>query len=229
MFLKGLVTGDFGMMRQAVQNQMQNMRNLISNIVNALPNTFKNGLVKVRSALSSGLNSALRVVTGMASRFLNAGKNIVTSIADGIRNAIDAVTGAISNVTSKIRAFLPFSPAEEGPLSELDKLDFEGPISDSISRGERTIKDKMADMLGAIHPSVNMNVGGYGATTRTVSGNAYVSQSNENKVVGLLQELVQAVREGKNIIMDDREVGRIIEPYVTETQKRNKKVRESFA
>lgn len=158
MFLKGLVTVDFGMMRQAVQNQMNNIRNTIQNIVNALPNVFKNGLSKVRSALSSGMSNALKVVTGFASKFVQAGQNLVNSIASGIRNAIGNVTSAISSVTSKIRNFLPFSPAKEGPLMDLDKLDFAGPIGDSILKAERILKSKMNEMLGNIHPSANLSV-----------------------------------------------------------------------
>jgi len=158
MFLKGLVTVDFGMMRQAVQNQMNNIRNTIRNIVNALPNVFKKGLSKVRSVLSSGMSNALKVVTGFASKFVQAGQNLVNSIASGIRNAIGNVTSAISSVTSKIRNFLPFSPAKEGPLMDLDKLDFAGPIGDSILKAERILKSKMNEMLGNIHPSANLSV-----------------------------------------------------------------------
>lgn len=157
-FLKGLVTVDFGMMRQAVQNQMNNIRNTIRNIVNALPNVFKKGLSKVRSVLSSGMSNALKVVTGFASKFVQAGQNLVNSIASGIRNAIGNVTSAISSVTSKIRNFLPFSPAKEGPLMDLDKLDFAGPIGDSILKAERILKSKMNEMLGNIHPSANLSV-----------------------------------------------------------------------
>lgn len=210
MFLKGLVTGDFGMMQQAVQNQMNNIRNTIRNIVNALPNVFNNGLAKVRSALSSGMSNALKVVTGFASRFVQAGRNLVNSIASGIRNAIGNVTSAISSVTSKIRNFLPFSPAKEGPLSDLDKLDFEGPIGDSIERGENTLRDKMMKLLGSIHPTASINVGGRGITTTSSEQSAStVATSQNNEMIGLLKEVVRAIREGKIIHVDGRILGEI--------------------
>ncbi|MFD2046009.1 phage tail tape measure protein [Ornithinibacillus salinisoli] len=54
--------------------------------------------------------------------------------------------------------------------------------------------------------------------------------SNDNRdIIVLLQELINAVREGKNIVMNEQEVGRIVEPIVTETQERNKRVRDIFA
>lgn len=210
MFLKGLVTGDFGMMRQAVQNQMQNIRNLITNIVNALPGVFRSGLARVVSNITSGMSNALKVVTGMASRFLQAGRNIVTSIADGIKGAIGAVTGAIGNVASKIRGFLPFSPADEGPLSDLDKLDFEGPISDSIERGESTLRAKMAEMLGNVHPTANFNVGGRGVTSGAkLQTTSAAASTQNNQMIELLKEVVQAIKDGKVINVDGRLLGEI--------------------
>ncbi|GAB3797387.1 phage tail tape measure protein [Virgibacillus kimchii] len=66
--------------------------------------------------------------------------------------------------------------------------------------------------------------------TEPQSGNVYYQPSSDNSdIIVLLQELIVAVREGKNIVMNDREVGRIIEPHITETQDRNKRVRDNFA
>jgi hypothetical protein len=79
----------------------------------------------------------------MAKNFFNAGKNIVSSIADGIKGAIGTVTDAIGDVAGKIRDFLPFSPAKEGPLMDIDKLDFKGPITDSL---EGAIPDVQAEL-----------------------------------------------------------------------------------
>src|SRR5699024_11993290 len=57
----------------------------------------------VLSAISTGMQGALNVVTGVASSFLDAGKNIVKSIADGIMGAMSLVTDAISNVTQAVQ------------------------------------------------------------------------------------------------------------------------------
>ena len=56
-----------------------------------------------------------------------------------------------------------------------------------------------------------------------------IGTNNNDRLENLLIELIQAVREGKNIIMNDREVGRIVEPHVSEIQNRSKRVRDSFA
>lgn len=78
-------------------------------------------------------------------RFFDAGKNIVTSIAEGIMGAIGTVTDAIGNVVQKIRDHLPFSPAKEGPLRDLNKLDFTI-IADGIYDAKKPITDAMRSL-----------------------------------------------------------------------------------
>jgi uncharacterized protein YukE len=48
---------------------------------------------------------------------VEAGKNIIRGLIDGIKSMISGIGDAIGGVASKIRNFLPFSPAKEGPLS----------------------------------------------------------------------------------------------------------------
>ncbi|MCM3739239.1 tape measure protein [Oceanobacillus luteolus] len=224
-----VVNTGFNFIRQIITNILNSIRNTVSNIFNSLRGIVSSAFSRVTSAVRTGINNAYNVVKNKVKDFFNAGKNIVTSIADGIKEATRFVTDAISGVASKVRDFLPFSPAKEGPLEDLDKLDFEGPIGDSIQKGENTIKKKMADMLGSIHPSANVNVGGRVITGRTTQSAAGSQASETGVVATLLQELIQAVREGKNIIMNDREVGRIVEPHVTERQNRKKQTRDAFA
>jgi len=101
----------------------------------------------------------------MFSRFRNAGRNIVTSIADGIRGAISSVTRAITSVTEKIRGFLPFSPADEGPLTDIHRLNFSGPVADSIERGQPEIEGAMDEALAL--PEIGGSGGGGAAAGST--------------------------------------------------------------
>lgn len=50
--------------------------------------------------------------------------DIGTVIGDAIGSAWDWVTSPLEEFTGKIREWLPFSPAKEGPLSDLDKVGF---------------------------------------------------------------------------------------------------------
>ena len=87
------------------------------------------------------------VVRGFFSTFKNAGWNLVKMIADGIWSAISLPAKAINAVVSKVRKYLPFSPAKEGPLSDLDKLNFGGTISTGIYSGQDEINRAMASVL----------------------------------------------------------------------------------
>jgi len=53
-----------------------------------------------------------------------AGKKIVTTLWEGIKSVAKKPVEAIKSVVSKIRRFLPFSPAKEGPLKDLHKTGF---------------------------------------------------------------------------------------------------------
>jgi phage-related protein len=83
---------------------------------------------KLKSSVSEGIAKIVEwfrglpgKITGalgnMRSLLVNAGKNVIDGLIRGITSKIGAVRDAMSNVTSKIRNFLPFSPAKEGPLS----------------------------------------------------------------------------------------------------------------
>lgn len=153
--------------RNTISNVVNSIRNTISNIFNSLRGIVSNAFNSVRNAVSNGIRSALRAVTDRVKDFFNAGRNIVTSIADGIKNAVGKVTGAISDVAGKIRDFLPFSPAKEGPLTDIHKLNFEGPISDSIDSAIPDIQAKLNAMLDVpriapgsrITPAPQQNIG----------------------------------------------------------------------
>lgn len=145
--LRNSITSIFNAVRNTISNIVNSIRNTISNIFGSLGGIVSKAFNAVKNAVSNGIKGALNVVTGMAKNFLNAGRNIVTSIADGIKGAIGKVTGAISNVTKKIRNFLPFSPAKEGPLMDIHRLNFKGPIEDSIEDAIPDVQAKMNAML----------------------------------------------------------------------------------
>jgi hypothetical protein len=70
-------------------------------------------IAKVK-ALPGKLLSALGNV---GSLLYNAGRSIVQGLINGISGMFGAVGNTMSNLVSKVKGFLPFSPAKEGPLS----------------------------------------------------------------------------------------------------------------
>lgn len=145
--IKSIFTGSLNAVRSTTSSVLNSIKSVFSNIFNSLKGVVTGAMNGVKNAVSNGIKGALNVVTNMAKNFFNAGKNIVTSIADGIKSAIGKVTGAISDVASKVRNFLPFSPAKEGPLMDIHRLNFGGPIEDSIQDAIPDVQAKMNAML----------------------------------------------------------------------------------
>lgn len=179
-FLKALVKGDFEGMKNAIKSQMENASQLIttiwngiksyfstvlSNILTTVVKTFtdvvnrvKEKMDNVLSAISGGFTDALDFIKGVGADFFNAGANIIGMVADGIKSAVSKVTDAIGGVMGKVRDFLPFSPAKVGPLKTIDKLDFGGPISDSIKNAIPKVNEMMGKLLSMPGISVSTEV-----------------------------------------------------------------------
>lgn len=173
--IKTVVSNVLNAIKSTIQSGMDAAKNIVSNVGNAIKTAFtniwegfKNIVSKtfdsVKDAVTGGLNKAKEVVTNFGKTFYEAGKGLITMMADGIKNAASAVTDAIGDIASKARDFLPFSPAKTGPLSDIDKLDFGGPISDSIYKAEKGIQVELTRML-------TLPVLGEGLSNRVASSN----------------------------------------------------------
>lgn len=78
--------------------------------------------------IGNAIGAAIGFVTGIPGRILgalgnlgrllfDAGQNIIQGLIDGVMSMIGRIGDAIGSAVGKIRDFLPFSPAKEGPLS----------------------------------------------------------------------------------------------------------------
>lgn len=156
--IRSVITGGFNSIRNIVTSVSNAIRSVISSVFNALSGIVSGAMSGVRSAISSGMQSALRVVTGVGSAFKNAGSKIVSMIADGIKSAASKVTGAAKDLMGKVRNLLPFSPAKDGPLTDLHKLNFGGTIADSIKRGQSIAVSAANTMMDSIKNATDPNI-----------------------------------------------------------------------
>lgn len=69
-----------------------------------------------------GLLKMVKMLFANTKQFFSAGFNIAKSIGAGIMAAISHPVEAIKRVVAKVRAFLPFSPAKEGPLRDIHRI-----------------------------------------------------------------------------------------------------------
>lgn len=72
------------------------------------------GLVSFFKGIPGRIKSA---VGNLGTLLLQAGRNVVQGLIDGIKSRFGALANVASSLAGTIRAYLPFSPAKEGPLS----------------------------------------------------------------------------------------------------------------
>lgn len=257
-FVKGLVSRGFGVVRNSVTTIMNAIRsvistvwngikNVISSVVTAIKNTISkifnslrdivsSAFSRVKDAVQTGINNAYNAVKNKIKDFYNAGRNIVTSIADGIKGAIGKVTKAISNVTQKIRDFLPFSPAKEGPLRDIMNVKIAESIAEAIRKGRNSAVKEMerlaSELFGTAQPKRDLLSGIGGFTPNTVFA-GYIPNTLQ-----VTQQLVESTRsrqqqpiiklEVGDVIMDGRKVGEIVWRPVKENIDRDARIIESF-
>lgn len=160
--IKTVISGALDVIKSTISNIWDGIKNTISDIVNNIKDTISDifnslkGIVSdafnnVKDAVKEGMDKAYTAVTDKIKDFFNAGKNIVTSIADGIKEATRFVTDAISNVTQKIRDFLPFSPAKEGALRDIMDIQIAESIAQAIDKGKNVAVRSMANLTDALY------------------------------------------------------------------------------
>lgn len=156
--IKGITEGVWTAISAVIEGALRVIQGLIKFVLGVLSGDWSmawEGMVEAASGILYGLGglvvgaleAVIGVVKGFWSTFKNAGWNLVKMIADGILSGISLPVKAISSVVSKVRRFLPFSPAKEGPLSDLDKLNFGGTISTGIYSGQSEINRAMASVM----------------------------------------------------------------------------------
>ncbi|MBW3114185.1 hypothetical protein KYJ26_20165 [Bacillus sp. MCCB 382] len=118
---------------------------------------FSAGVESIKGKVSSGFKAIVSFITGLGSTFYKAGKGLIEMMAKGITAAAGKVLRAVSSLAQKARDFLPFSPAKTGPLSDLDKLDFGGPISDSLDKAVPQVKGLMNNLMSL--PDIRVSKG----------------------------------------------------------------------
>lgn len=119
--IKSFISSAWSAIKSAVSSAMNGIRSTMTSIWNSIKSAVSSAWNTIKSLVKNGITSAWNTIKGYASRFLSAGKGLLDALAKGIKQGLSAAVSAVKNGMAKIRSFLPFSPAKEGPLSDLDK------------------------------------------------------------------------------------------------------------
>lgn len=165
--------------------------NLIVSMVNKIGNVIKNLLPK-------GVKAGKYFIAGLTStNYKQAGIKIVAGIIEGIKamfGEVDRVTRALA---TKIRDYFPFSPAKEGPLKDLNKLNFSGPIKKSLDKAKSIVNDSLGNINLGVSGSIPQTQLGGGVN---FYGNMYFDGVTD--MPGFLNEMKKTIQSqtGKRLI-----------------------------
>ncbi|MBD1223296.1 phage tail protein [Virgibacillus halodenitrificans] len=207
-----------------IGNILSTVRNKFSDIVSSVREKMNLAKEKVQSAIDrvKGIFDGLNLY--------KSGKAIIQSAIDGLVSMKNKIVGKVEGIVQKVRNLWPFSPAKEGPLSDIHKMDFAGPIGTSIGKAKRPILRDMSNLAAtarsAFSPKLAMaNLGVEGKLDTSISArdmkgvqHAFSAEVNDFELPE--QDVV--------IVMNDREVGRGVFKHVSEFQERDKRVRRDF-
>ena len=157
------------------------------------------------------------------------GKNIINGLINGVksmaRNLVDSVKGVVNGAIEGAKRLLGIaSPSKL--FFQFGRFVDEGFIEGLLSM-TRQVANAGEVVADAAIPSLSS------VTVPSRTSGRVVSELNNTvfesgKIISLLQEIANGVREGQVIVMDERVVGRTIEPIITEFQNRNKKINNDF-
>lgn len=117
------------------------------------------GITDMRTAVAERMakvQTAITDIWGKITGFFDgidlyeSGKAIIQGAIDGILSMANPITNAVENIVGLVRDYWPFSPAKRGPLSDIHKMDFAGPIGDSIKKAENPLLRNMESLAGTV-------------------------------------------------------------------------------
>lgn len=127
--LVAFVRGDFQAVRDIASEQMKLMENTVRDLLNNVVQFFKD------------IN------------LYDSGKAIIQSAIDGLNAMRGRILSVVENIVGAVRDFWPFSPAKRGPLSDIHRMDFGGPISDSIGKAKSLVMRSMSNLASVARDS----------------------------------------------------------------------------
>ncbi|BDV42443.1 phage tail tape measure protein [Geotalea uraniireducens] len=78
------------------------------------------------------IGTILSSVVQLPAKMLAAGANIIDSLFKGMTSKLDKPIGAMKGLAQRLRNFLPFSPAKEGPLRDINRVRIVETIAESM-------------------------------------------------------------------------------------------------
>jgi TP901 family phage tail tape measure protein len=173
--VKTVISVVFSVIKTIIKTAMDIIKGIINVIIKVIKGDWEGAWNAIKETVSKVFGNIKEFITGLKTKFMEAGKGLINAVIDGVKNAGKGLVDAFKGLMKKVRDFLPFSPAKEGPLSDLDKLDFAGPISDSIKSGAPNVQAQLNSMLSV--PDINSTV-----TANNTGGTTVIMQLDSKTI-----------------------------------------------
>lgn len=108
-------------MVQAAEDKVESMKRAAKRMLDGVKDSVKNGFNDAVNDTADGIRKMVNKFTGYFRDFYNSGKGLLSEFTNGIWKGFGDAADAVARGMKNIRAYLPFSPAKKGPLSDLDK------------------------------------------------------------------------------------------------------------
>lgn len=144
---------------------------------------------------------------GLGTTLFNAGANVIRSIWEGMKSLAMKPVEVIKDIATKVREYLPFSPAKVGPFKDLHRVK----IVETIASGMKAkpMLDAMRNVTGAVaNPSIGVQAASAGGGTIQINFSPNIhfvgSMNDASKgqflevLRGFAPELLRMVEEAQN-------------------------------
>ncbi len=192
----------FEQIKNTVRDKIEEAKNRAREKFQAMKDAIFEKIEAAKTTVQEGLESIKGFFENLSLK--DAGKAIIQSAIDGIVSMKDNILGKVEEVVGGIRALWPFSPAKTGPLSDIHRMDFGGPISKSIDRMKPEINRAMTKATAGLRATVSAA----GITAPSV--NPVTNVSNYAPEIPTDYE-----REDKAIYLqaDGRTIAQVLDPH----------------
>jgi phage-related protein len=188
--IKNWVSNKFGALKDSVQDKMSSAWNIIKNIWNNILNFFE------------------------SIDLYESGKAIIQSAIDGLSAMKGKILGVVDNIVGAVRDFWPFSPAKRGPLSDIHRMDFKGPIKTSIEKAKsplvRATSKLASGVKSAFNPDLSVN------TSQIKSSIKGLNRGSATQVSSAVNADVKVSKQPIQIIIRNEADAEWLRTYVNE-------------
>lgn len=205
--LASLLTGDFEGIKSGLTKIWNSLWDGIKGVVSGAWNLLSGAFTALWTSISGWF-------TGIKDDAVNWGKNMIQGFIDGIKNMAGKVKEAAKGVIDNVTGFLKFwSPAKEGEGRFI--TDWGENMVDGFLDGVRNETSEAGQVMNDLIESMSPKFLDFNATQHLKSSNAgggselNSEEASIGSLVELMMELIKAVKEGKNIWVDNDILGRV--------------------